>query len=115
MELQERMKIDGMTCCTFHKLAKDIIAKVTGQAPTFCEADVPLNIFHKLIESNKSFLQAINNYIINQQSLMGLEHDYDDAFSYFEDRKKYGIQALFPDVDEETCLNSDKIRRTIQI
>jgi len=98
-ELQERMKIEGMTCCTFHKLAKDIIAQVTGQAPSFCDADVPLTIFHKLIETNKNFLHAINNYIINQQSLMGLEHDYEDAFSYFEDRKKYGIQALFPDVD----------------
>ena len=30
---------------------------------------------------------------------MKLEHDYIDAFTYFEDRKKYGIQALFPDVD----------------
>ena len=98
-ELQERMKIEGMTCCTFHKLAKDIIAQLTGQAPSFCDADVPLNVFHKLIETNKNFLHAINNYIINQQSLMGLEHDYEDAFSYFEDRKKYGIQALFPDVD----------------
>lgn len=98
-ELQERMKIDGMTCCTFHKLAKDIIAQVTGQAPSFSDADVPLNVFHKLIETNKNFLHAINNYIINLQSLMGLEHDYEDAFSYFEDRKKYGIQALFPDVD----------------
>lgn len=98
-ELKERMRVDGMTCCTFHKLAKNIIAKVTGQAPTFCEADMPLNIFHKLIETNKKFLHAINNYIINQQSLMGLEHDYTDAFSYFEDRKKYGIQALFRDAD----------------
>lgn len=98
-ELRERMKIDGMTSCTFHKLAKDIIAQVTGQAPSFCESDVTLNIFHKLIETNGDFLHSINNYIINQQSLMGLEHDYNDAFSYFEDRKKYGIQALFPDID----------------
>ena len=98
-ELHERMKIDGMTCSTFHALAYQIIAQVTGQAPSISEGDVSLNVFHKLIETNGDFLHAVNNYIINQQSLMGLEHDYMDAFSYYEDRKKYGIQALFPDVD----------------
>lgn len=98
-ELHERMKIEGMTCSTFHALAYNIIAQVTGQAPSICDADVPLNVFQKLILNDKAFLHAINNYIINQQSLMGLEHDYNDAFAYFEDRKKYGIQALFPDVD----------------
>ncbi|MCR5037371.1 MAG: UvrD-helicase domain-containing protein [Bacteroidales bacterium] len=98
-ELQERMKIDGVTCSTFHALAYQIIAQVTGQSPSICDPDTPLNVFYNLIDKNKRFLHAINNYIINQQSMMGLEHDYNDAFSYYEDRKKYGIQALFPDMD----------------
>lgn len=98
-ELHERMKIEGMTCSTFHALAYQIIAQVTGHAPSICDADVSLNVFHKLMLNNSVFLRAINNYIISQQSLMKLEHDYDDAFTYYEDRKKYGIQALFPDVD----------------
>ena len=98
-ELSERMKIDGLHSSTFHALAYQIIAQVTGQAPSICKEDVSLNVFRKLILENSDFLHAINTYIIDQQSLMGLEHDYNDAFSYFEDRKKYGIQALFPDVD----------------
>ena len=115
-ELHERMKIEGMTCSTFHALAYQIIAKVTGQAPSICEADVTLNVFHKLIETNKNFLHAINNYIINQQSLMGLEHDYTDAFSYFEDRKKYGIQALFRDVDGKIIFTrSEEEKRLVSI
>lgn len=115
-ELHERMQIEGMTCCTFHKLAKDIIANVTGRAPSFCDQDVQLNIFHKLIETNGNFLHAINNYIINQQSLMGLEHDYTDAFSYYEDRKKYGIQALFPDVDGKIIFTkSEEEKRLVSI
>lgn len=115
-ELHERMKIDGMTCSTFHALAYNIIAQVTGQAPSICDADVPLNVFHKLIETNRDFLHAINNYIINQQSLMGLEHDYNDAFSYFEDRKKYGIQALFPDVDGKIIFTrSEEEKRLVSI
>lgn len=98
-ELSERMKIEGLHSSTFHALAYQIIAQVTGQAPSICEADVSLNVFRKLILGDSAFLHAVNTYIIDQQSLMGLEHDYNDAFSYFEDRKKYGIQALFPDVD----------------
>ncbi len=115
-ELHERMKIEGMTCSTFHALAYNIIAQVTGQAPSICDADVPLRVFYKLIETNKDFLHAINNYIINQQSLMGLEHDYYDAFSYFEDRKKYGIQALFPDVDGKIIFTrSEEEKRLVSI
>lgn len=98
-ELSERMQIDGISCGTFHSLAYRIIAEVTGQSPSICDNDVPLNVFRKLIVENENFLKAIDTYIINYQSLMRLEHDYLDAFSYFEDRKKYGIQALFPDVD----------------
>ena len=96
-ELAERMNIEGMNCGTFHSLAYRIIAEVTGMAPSICEADVPLNVFRKLILEDENFLHNIDNYIINLQSLMKLEHEYLDAFSYFEDRKKYGIQALFPD------------------
>lgn len=115
-ELHERMKIDGVTCSTFHALAYQIIAKVTGQAPSICEADVTLNVFHKLIETNHNFLHAINNYILNQQSLMGLEHDYIDAFTYFEDRKKYGIQALFRDVDGKLIFTrSEEEKRLVTI
>lgn len=115
-ELHERMKIEGMTCSTFHALAYQIIAKVTGQAPSICEPNVSLSVFLKLIETNKDFLHAITNYIINQQSLMGLEHDYMDAFSYFEDRRKYGIQALFRDVDDKVIFTrSEEEKRLVSI
>ena len=88
-ELSERMKIPGLSSGTFHSLAYHIIAEVTGQAPSICEADVSLNVFRKLVLENEGYLHAINTYIIDLQSLMQLEHDYLDAFSYFEDRKKY--------------------------
>ena len=63
-ELHERMKIEGITCSTFHALAYQIIAKVTGQAPSICEDDVTLNIFHKLIvitqEERSTFILPLN-------------------------------------------------------
>lgn len=115
-ELHERMKIDGMTCSTFHALAYQIIAQVTGQAPSICDGDVPINVFQKLILNNPEFLHSVNNYIINQQSLMSLEHDYTDAFSYYEDRKKYGIQALFPDVDGKLIFTrSEEEKRLVSL
>ncbi|MDE6721298.1 MAG: UvrD-helicase domain-containing protein [Bacteroidaceae bacterium] len=98
-ELSSRIQIAGLNSGTFHSLAYHIIAEVTGQTPSICNADVPLNVFRKLIMKDEHFLNAVNNYVINCQSLMKLEHDYIDAFAYFEDRKKYGIQALFPDID----------------
>lgn len=115
-ELHERMKIEGMTCSTFHALAYQIIAQVTGQAPSICAPDLPLVVFHKLIETNRDFLHAVNDYIINQQSLMGLEHEYTEAFLYFEDRKKYGIQAVFPDVDKKIIFTrSEEEKRLVSI
>ena len=98
-ELSERIKVEGLNSGTFHSLAYRIIGEVTGQAPSICDADLPLNVFRSLVLNDANFLSAIDNYIINLQSLMKLEHDYVDAFAYFEDRKKYGIQALFLDVD----------------
>ena len=115
-ELHERMKIEGVTCCTFHALAYHIISQVTGQAPSICDADVPLNVFKNLILNNPQFLHSVNDYIINQQSLMRLEHDYTDAFSYYEDRKKYGIQALFPDADGKMIFTrSEEEKRLVSL
>lgn len=115
-ELLERMNIDGINSGTFHSLAYRIIGETTGQAPSICDADVPLNVFHKLIVEDEAFLHAIDNYIINLQSLMRLEHDYLDAFSYFEDRKKYGIQALFPDAEGKIIFTrSEEEKRLVSI
>ena len=115
-ELHDRMKIDGITCATFHALAYQIISQVTGQAPSICDADLPLNVFRNLVLNNTAFIKAVNNYIINQQSLMRLEHEYNDAFSYFEDRKKYGIQALFPDSDGKLIFTrSEEEKRLVSI
>lgn len=116
LELQERMQIDGMTCCTFNALAYRIIGQLTGQVPSICNPDLPLNVFHYLIRNNRDFLHAVNDYVINHQSLMKLEHEYEDAFSYFEDRKKYGIQALFPDVDNRIIFTrSEEEKRLVSI
>lgn len=115
-ELHERMKIEGMTCSTFHALAYRIIGEVTGAAPSICDGDMQLNLFYRLLDENPNFLHAVNNYIINQQSMMRLEHEYRDSFEYYEDRKKYGIQALFPDMDGKIIFTkSEEEKRLVSI
>ena len=98
-ELKDRMKINGLECGTFHGLAYRILSNVNGQVPSICEPSLPQAVFYRLMQDDKDFKKSINDYILNLQSLQKLEHDYDNACSYFEDRKKYGIQALFPDMD----------------
>ena len=113
MELSERVKVEGLLSGTFHGLAYKIIAETTGQAPSVCNADVTLNVFRKLLSENKDFLHAINSYIVNYQSLMKLEHEYEDAFVYYEDRKKYGIQSLFSDVDGKLIFTKSEEEKRI--
>lgn len=116
VELSERIKVEGITSGTFHGLAYKIISEVTGLAPSICKTDVALNVFRTLLAENADFLRAINTYIIDMQSMMKLEHEYTDAFSYFEDRKKYGIQALFPDADGKLIFtNSEEEKRICSI
>ena len=98
-ELKERLESNDVTCSTFHSLAFNILSFVNQRRPTICGQGVQLNLFYDLLKNDTKFLSAINNYIINLQSLMGLEHDYDNSKDYFSDRKKYGIAALFCDMD----------------
>ena len=98
-ELSERMSIPGLTCSTFHSLAYRIIADATDRKPSICDNALMLNAFRDLMASSPEFVAAIDEYIINLQSLMKWQHEYTDAVEYYADRKKYGIQSLFPDMD----------------
>lgn len=112
-ELKNRLNINGLTSSTFHGLAYQIISDVTGLRPSICEESLTINIFYDLLKQNKDFLHAINTYLFDLQSLTGLQHEYDDSFSYFEDRKKFGIQALFPDVDGKIIFTKSEEEKKI--
>ena len=97
-ELKERLGNDDVDCSTFHSLAYRILAKLENKKPSICEQSLLLNVFRNLLQSDPKFLEATLNYILHLQSLMKLEHEYDKAPDYFADRKKYGIQASYPDM-----------------
>lgn len=98
-ELSERLGIDGLACQTFHAIAIHIIAELTKSKPSICPLDFMLNAFYKLMRENEGFLEAIVEYILEKRTLMKCEHEYNTAYEYYADRRKYGVQALFSDKD----------------
>lgn len=97
-ELRDRLGNIDVTASTFHALAMSIIAEATNHKPTLAPASLLLNSFKELL-NDPQYIASLLNYVVNLHSLMGLEHDYADSYTYFADRKKYGIQAIYPDMD----------------
>ena len=111
-ELRERLENIDVTASTFHALAMSIIAEATNHKPSVAPADLLLNSFKQLLNSPQ-YIASLTNYIAHLQSLMGLEHDYSDSYTYFADRKKYGIQAIYPDMDGRTIFTHSEEEKRI--
>jgi len=97
--LSERLGERKLKCRTFHKLALDIIGEATGEKPTITPADFSVQVYHKLLEENPAFKDAIADYIIRSRYLMRDQFEYASMEEYMMDRQKYGVQAFFKDMD----------------
>lgn len=103
-ELTERMAMNDLKGYTFHKLAIDIIGKVTGTKPSICDNTDALfvDIYHQLID-NPAFKKSILEYIIDFQSNDSekerLENEKKELLS---EQKKVKQKALLPDMDGKT-------------
>lgn len=97
-ELSGRLDIPGLKCKTFHSIALKIVSNASNAKPTIADPNLMIQVFYQLIKSDKNFVAAFNRYVIDLQSMMKLEHDYDNAEAYYEDRKKYGIISVFGDM-----------------
>lgn len=100
-ELTERTGISCLRGYTFHKLALDIIGKVTGQKPSICDNTDALfvKIYHDLL-SDIQFREAVLEYFVDYQELS----DDSDAGRYdkqmkFSEQKSSRKKALLPDMD----------------
>lgn len=96
-ELVRRLGNNDVDCSTFHSLAMRIISTIENKRPSICNPSLLFNVFRHLLDSDKQFLSSTLYYILHLQSLMKLEHEYDNAPDYFADRKKFGIQAPYTD------------------
>ena len=97
--LSDRLGEKKLKCRTFHKLALDIISEVTGEKPTITPPDFSVQVYHKLLEENPSFKDAIADYIIRSRYTMQDQFEYSSMRDYMQDRQKHGIQAFFKDMD----------------
>ena len=103
-ELTERMATDGLKGYTFHKLAIDIIGKVTGIKPSICDNTDTLfvDIYHNLLEKpdfKKSIMEYFVDYQINEADWEKRKNERREQLS---EQKKLQLKAMFPDMDGRT-------------
>ena len=97
--LSERLGVKKLKCRTFHKLALEIIGEATGMKPTIVPQDFSVQVYHKLFNESPSFHRAIADYIVRSRYKMKDRFEYSSIEEYMNDRKKYGVQAYYKDMD----------------
>ena len=97
--LSERLGEKDLKCRTFHKLALEIIGEATGEKPTIVPQDFSVQVYHKIFNENSSFHRAIADYIVSSRYKMKSQFEYSSMEAYMLDRKKYGVQAYYKDMD----------------
>ena len=110
-ELRSRIGYAGLTSSTFHGLAYNIISQV-DKAPSIATDDFSLNLFYKLIKEPK-YVEAATYYLVNLLSRIKDPEKYESEKEYLTDRRKYGIQAYFPDMDGQIIFTRSEQERKI--
>lgn len=100
--LSERLGEKSLKCVTFHKLALDIIAQARGKKPSITGPDLPVQVYHELMDYDDSFHQAIADYTLRARYKMRDQFEYTSAEEYMKDRKAMGIQSYYKDMDGRT-------------
>lgn len=111
-ELRDRLDYEGITCSTFHRLALDIIAENTGIMPTICKPDMLQQIFYDLL-NDFAFKSAVVQYLLLFRNASKDEHEFRTPAEMYADRRKYGIQAPFPDMDGHIIYTKSEQEMTI--
>lgn len=100
-ELTERMNTDGLKGYTFHKLAIDLIGKVTGVKPSICNNTDALfvEIYHSLTE-NKAFKKNMVVYFVDYQANEAdWEQRKNERREQLTEQKNMQLESMFPDMD----------------
>lgn len=100
-ELSERVNVPELKGYTFHKLALDIISKVTGQKPTICDNTdlLIVNIYHYLLHY-KAFQQSIIEYFAEYQDLESdREKEENEKRRNLIKQRENRLKAILPDMD----------------
>lgn len=100
-ELTERMATNGLKGYTFHKLAIDIIGRVTGTKPSICDNTDALfiEIYHALLEDG-AFKKSVVEYFVDYQANdADWEQRKNERREQLSEQKKVQLKTMFPDMD----------------
>ena len=111
-ELASRIDNDQITCVTFHKLALEIITAITGAKPSIAPSDLLLSCFYNMLR-DKAFIQSMVQYVTEFQSGVKDMFEYQTSAEYYADRKKYGRQSLFLDMDDKIVFTKSEEEKKI--
>jgi len=98
-EFQERLDIPGLTCKTFHALARSIIGEVEKKMPDICDETLLLTCYYNLIKKIPSYKAKINKFVSEVSSITKGEHEYESSEQFFHDRETYGIMSPYGDMN----------------
>ena len=100
-ELTERLNTPGLRGYTFHKLALDIIGKVTGEKPSICDNTDALFIeCYRTLSQNVDFQKHIVKYFAEYQNAESVaEQEESKRRESLAEQKKKDIKAMLPDMD----------------
>lgn len=94
-EITERLRIEGLKGRTFHSVAMEVIADVTGTKPSIADDNVFRMVFEEQLKTDVTFVRSMLLYLEDYQSMVKDPDQYLTYADYLRDRKKYGIQALY--------------------
>ena len=103
-ELTERIATNGLKGYTFHKLALDIIGKVTGIKPSICDnTDAMFVEIYRNLSKDSAFKKSIVEYFIDYSAYETdserLEHEKREQLSMLKNAQ---LKAMLPDMDGKT-------------
>ncbi len=100
-ELTERLATPGLRGYTFHKLALDIIGKVTGEKPSICDNTDALFIeCYRTLSQDAYFQKQIVKYFAEYQNEESIaEQEERKCRESLAEQKKNDIKAMLPDMD----------------
>lgn len=98
-EFRERLGVPGLTCKTFHALARSIVGEAEGRMPDVCEPTFLLTCYYNLVQRDLHFKAAINRFVSEVSSLTKSEHEYETGEEYYRDRATYGIMSPYGDMN----------------
>lgn len=111
-ELTQRLMGTGLSCMTFHKLAMTIVGQVEHVKPNIADNALFYTIFTNQLKKPE-FRNSVLNYLTDYKSLVLNEHDYASSIEYYRDRKKYGVLALYTDMDGKTIATKSEEEKKI--